>query len=245
MEQLETELIDGNAEDLLFDNIWSLFDAASEGLEKAPKDSLTQEAPLEEGAAAYIDVEDFEGPEQFLFTVLKSYVRDACNVNTSWPARKKAAEWIFCSTVPDARGIAFAETCRVFGARRTVLQARVHYQLYWAGVPYQEPLPFLCDSLPEPLYGEILLGSGEDATLLAKYLWTWPGVRADVLAREAEARFGFSSDRTLELMTRMEKSGHAALKHGFWFFISRNPDVYSAAGRRRFQWSKAFVGPFV
>ena len=238
-------VLDGeeNIEDMLFGDMWELIDAASEGLGKAPKEPLVTdhyEAPAGEG----INVEDFEGFEQYLFTVLKDNVRAASNVNSSLAVRKKAAEWIFVSHQPNSKGVMFADTCRALGARRTVLQARVQYQLYAAGVPYPEPLPFLCDPLSETLCAEILYQHGEDAMNLAKFLWKWPGIRADILATEAESRLGLTPERTLAMMTRLEDSGHAALKHGFWFFISRNPAMISVAGRRTFQWSKSFVGAF-
>lgn len=246
MSELLTEDDGGSIEDSLFDDVWDLIDAASDGLEVAPRDLSIAEQQRDDssGIDDYVDVEDFEGFEQYLFETMKQNIRAACNVNTAWSTRKRAAEWVFSSRSVNKKGVSFAEACRALGARRSVLQARVQYQLYRAGVPYPEPIPFLSDPLSEGLCGELLFRFGETAMNLGKLLWTWPGIRADVLVTQATERLSIDPDCLDGLLREMEAGGYVALKHGFWFFISRNPDVYTMTGRRRFQWSKAFIGSF-
>lgn len=237
---------DGSPEDALFGDIWELIDAASDGLETAPRDLFVAEQQRDEssGMDAHIDVEDFEGFEQYLFETMKRAIRAASNVNTVWGTRKHAAEWLFSSRTLNKQGVSFAEACRGLGARKFVIQARVQYQLYRAGVPYLEPIDFLSDPLAPTMCSELLFRYGETGMNLGKLMWSWPGIRADILVEQATDRLGFGSEQLERLLRAMEADGYVGLKHGFWFFISRNPDVYTMAGRRRFQWSKAFVGDY-
>lgn len=233
-------------EDALFGDVWDLIDAASDGLETAPRDLFVAEQQRDEtpGIDAHIAVEDFEGFEQYLFETMKRAIRAASNVNTVWSTRKRAAEWLFASRTLNKQGVSFSEACRALGGRKFVIQARVQYQLYRAGVPYPEPIAFLSDPLAPAMCGELLFRYGEIGMNLGKLLWSWPGIRADVLEEQATERLAISASRVGDILLSMEADGYVGLKHGFWFYLSRNPDVYTMAGRRRFQWSKAFVGDY-
>lgn len=232
-------------EESLFDD-WDLIEMASAGLDNAPAHSavMNEDVAEENALGDCIDIDDFEGPHQYIFANIKQQIRNACNINTTWVNRKRAAYWVFCSRSENSKGISFAESCRALGARRTVIQARVHYQLYRAGVPYQEPLDFLCDPLPEAMMGEMMYQYGQNGLDIARIMWHWPGVRADHLLSEIKSRLGIPAEDAQQILMRMEQMGYVAIKHGFWFFISRNPDVFTIAGRRRFQWSRAFTGSF-
>lgn len=243
MSEVNTDF-DADLEDSLFVDDWALLAAISPDLGRAP-DMVLGEQPMEEGLQTeHVDIEDFEAPEQFVFALMKQHIRNACNVNTAWPTRQKAADWVFMSRSEDKRGVTFAEACRALGARRSVIQARVQYQLYRAGVPFPEPLNFLCDPLHETMCAELIFTFNSDAMNIAKIMWQWPGIRADMLVAQVNERLSLNTDQTNDILRKMEMEGYVALKHGFWFFISRNPDTYPLQGRRRFQWSKAFVGAY-
>lgn len=189
--------------------------------------------------AAEVSADDYDGVEQYLFTKIKKRVRSACNVNTQWPQRNAALRWIFESMTEDREGTNFRMACQALGARHIVLQTRLQYQLYRAGVPLPEPLNILSDSLPETVAGEVLLHGSMVGLDLAREVWRWPGIRADLL-RE---RMTDLSIEQFQAKTRaLEDSGHLGLKHGCWFFISRNPDIISSQGRRRFSWARSFFG---
>lgn len=242
----EDALDEPQLEDALFGDVWDLIDAASDGLETAPRDLFVAEQQRDDtpGIDAHIDVDDFEGFEQYLFETMKRAIRAASNVNTVWSTRKRAAEWLFASRTLNKQGVSFSEACRALGARKFVIQARVQYQLYRAGVPYPEPITFLSDPVAPAMCGELLFRHGETGMNMGKLLWTWPGIRADVLAEQAMEHLGVRGDQVADLLQAMESDGYVGLKHGFWFFLSRNPDTYTMSGRRRFQWSKAFVGDY-
>jgi hypothetical protein len=183
--------------------------------------------------------DDYDGVERFIYQRLRDTVRSACNVNTIWKKRKKAIEWIFVQSETDADGGTFHEYCRALGARPIVVQARLQYQLYKAGVPLPESLPFMADALPKTVAMEVLFHTSELGVRLARAVWNWPGIRADLLRQSLDD----ISDRDFKIITeRLEETGHLALKHGFWFLTCRNPELIAARNRHQYHWSKSFLG---
>lgn len=210
-----------------------------EELPERPREVVLSEESSDGANAPEVTAEDYDGVERVVFEKIKKRVRLACNVNTLWRERILAAEWVFASQTEDKEGVTFRLACRALGARHIVLQTRLQYQLYKAGIPYQEPLPLLSDALPETVASEVLLHAGTDGLDVARQVWRWPGIRADVLRDKL-------SDIPLDIFQRvtrrLEDTGHMGLKHACWFMITRNPEMFAAEGRRRFLWSKSFLG---
>jgi hypothetical protein len=217
---------------------WDFQDAfGMESLPERPSDSVFSDQQEEDNDTAEVTSEDYDGAERVIYIRLRTRIRDACNVNTVWKKRKKAAYWIFASNTEDDSGNTFNLMCRSLGARPSVVQARLQFQLYKVGVPYPEPLPFLTDRMPETVATEILFHAGQDGLQLARHIWLWPGIRADILRREVD---DIPESDFMRITQRLEEAGHIALKHGFWFLTSRNPELVSARHRRTFHWSNSF-----
>ena len=239
-EDLSFDASNMDMEDALFGaNPWELADLLGSSLPDTPVDFLSID-PTQEEDQPGVSFEDFEGVEQFIFVRMRDQIRLACNVNTPWKRRKRAISWLFISGDQQDEDMSFNESCRALGARKMVLQTRLQYQLFRAGLPLPEPLPFLADPLPETLCMEVLLHGGELGLDIAKTLWAWPGMRVDLL----KAEFCENGDDALYNRTikHLEDAGLIGLREVYWFFISRNPDLYAIEGRRRFQWSRSFLG---
>ncbi len=239
-ETIDDFLLDGG-ENAIPATPWDFVDMLDlEALPERPSDLLAiAEDNEDELAIPEVTAEDYDGPERGIYLKLRERIRLACNVNTPSPARMAAAEWIFASNSEDKEGTTFRLACRALGARHIVLQARLQYQLYWAGIPYPEPLPIICDGLPETIASEIAYHAGMDGLDIAKTAWRWPGIRADIL-RE---RLSDIPDKQFQRATeKLEETGHLGLKHGCWFMVSRNPEMFAIEGRRRFLWSYSFIG---
>jgi len=178
-----------------------------------------------------IGEEDYSEEEAAILKVLKKHVRDACNVNTTWRRRKKALEWCFIRGIKDKNGIDFHTACMALGARPEVVLARLHHQLYVAGVPLREPLSIWIDPLPEQYESESIMAAWEDGLTLVKHVWRWPGIPVNKLQEESAIKDIFA------VLEKLEKAGLVALRFGCVFLTGRSPETVR---RRTFSWSKSF-----
>lgn len=178
-----------------------------------------------------------------LALLLKYRINDACQISSSVETRKKAIKWIFCSSdstmteicVPP---ISFRDTLSVFGARHYVIQTRVVYQLYRNCIPLRTPLPFLADGLPEiienELYGNFGVDNANNAVLLARTAWLWPGIRIDILKEECLKGWFQDGDPFDELINKMADRGYIGIANAFVFMICRNPSLKNL---KNYSWS--------
>lgn len=178
-----------------------------------------------------IDEEDYSEEEAGIFKIVKKAVRDACNVNTVWTKRKKALDWCFVRGEQGAHGIDFHTACLALGARPEVILARLHHQLYLAGIPMREPLPFWIDPLPEQYVSEAIMAAWEDGLTLAREVWRWPGIPLETLEAKSEIPNAF------EVMQKLEKAGLLAWRFGCVFLVGRGE---SRVKKRSFSWSRSF-----
>jgi hypothetical protein len=178
-----------------------------------------------------VDAEDYSEEEAVIFKVLRKHVRDACNVNTTWNKRKKALEWCFIRGEKDKNGIDFHTACMALGARPEVVLARLHHQLYVAGVPLREPLSIWIDRLPEQYESEAIMAAWDDGLALVKEVWRWPGIPIEKLESESGIPDAFA------VLQKLEKAGLLAWRFGCVFLTGRSADRVK---RRAFSWSKSF-----
>lgn len=178
-----------------------------------------------------IDEDDYSEEEAAIFKVLKKRIRDACNVNTTWSKRQKALEWCFMRGEKDKNGIDFHTACMALGARPEVVLARLHHQLYVAGVPLREPLSIWIDTLPEQYESEAIMAAWDDGVSLVKEVWRWPGIPLETLEKESGVPDAFA------VMQKLEKAGLLAWRFGCVFLTGRSTDRVK---RRSFSWSKSF-----
>lgn len=178
-----------------------------------------------------VDEDDYSDDEVAIFKVLKKRVRDACNVNTTWSKRQKALEWCFVRGEKDKSGLDFHTACMALGGRPEVLLARLHYQLYVAGVPLREPLSVWIDLLPEQYESEAIMAAWEDGVAIVREVWRWPGIPLEVLEQKAGIPNSF------DVIQKLEKAGLLAWRFGCVFLTGRSPDLMN---RRSFSWSRSF-----
>lgn len=191
----------------------------------------TEAAPGNEYDTPHINEDDYSEEEVAIFKVLKKTVRDACNVNTPWPKRQKALEWCFVRGEKNRHGFDFHTGCMALGARPEVVLARLHHQLYVAGVPLREPLPLWIDLIPEQYVSEAIMAAWDDGVAVVREVWQWPGIPLEML----EKRSGVSD--TFATMEKLEKAGLLAWRFGCVFLSGRSVD---ASKKRAFSWSKSF-----
>lgn len=178
-----------------------------------------------------VDEDDYSEEEAQIFKIVKTKMRLACNVNTTWSRRKKALDWCFVRGEQDSNGVDFNTACLALGARPEVMQARLHHQLYQAGIPLREPLPLWIDMLPEQYESEAIMAAWEDGVALVREVWRWPGIPMEVLEEKSGLPNAF------EVMQKLEKAGLLAWRFGYVFLTGRGPD---RVRRRNFSWSKSF-----
>lgn len=181
--------------------------------------------------AARIDEDDYSEEEAAILKVLKKRVRDACNVNTTWSKRQKALEWCFVRGEKDGNGLDFHTACMALGARPEVMLARLHHQLYIAGVPLREPLSMWIDVLPEQYESGAIMAAWEDGVALVREVWRWPGIPLETLEGKLGIQDAFS------VIQKLEKAGLLAWRFGCVFLTGYGPDTVK---RRNFSWSKSF-----
>ncbi len=175
-----------------------------------------------------------------LLRLLQRQIRQGCNINTPRQQRLLAVDWIFTpERVEVESGLSFDLCCRAVGLRPVLLRIRVMYQLYSSCVPLPHPLSPQAVSLPREIEREVRQRSGEVGVRLAKTIWYWPGVRADLLSRSLPA---IDDHQRMVVTERLEESGHLARCNGFWFLVGRNPMALGLRGRNRFFWSRAVEG---
>lgn len=179
----------------------------------------------------HIDGDDYSDEEAAILKVLKKAVRDACNVNTTWSKRQKALEWCFVRGEVDKNGLDFHTACMALGARPEVVLAKLHHQLYIAGVPLREPLSLWIDTLPEQYESEAIMAAWEEGVTVLREVWRWPGIPLETL----EMKSGIPD--TFAVMQKLEKNGLLAWRFGCVFLTGRSPD---ASKKRSFSWSKSF-----
>lgn len=214
--------IEGDLEDLSpFDIDWGIV---------LPKQS---DADDRQGAdTPRIDEDDYNEDEAAVLKALKTKIRDACNVNTSWPKRKKALHWCFSRDAVDKNGLDFHSACIALGARPDVIQARLHHQMYVAGVPLKEPMPaFWLAALPEQYVSEAIMAAWEEGLAIAQQIWAWPGIPLDVLEEQA------GQATTFEALQKLERAGLVAWRFGCVFLTGRSEQRVKT---RNFSWSKSF-----
>lgn len=179
--------------------------------------------------------DDYAGDQLPIYTELRKTIRTAVNINTKWKPRRKALEWCFVPEQQLASGIDFRNACLALGARPHVIQARIQHQLFISNIALPEPLPFLAIPFPEAFTNEVLMTAWELGLRFCKYLWTWPGIRADLMR-------DMLSDVSLEdfrdAADKLEKAGLIGMRLGCWFFIARGHDRMA---RRTFSWSKSIL----
>ncbi len=178
-----------------------------------------------------IDEEDYSEEEAGIFKIVKKAVRDACNVNTVWTKRKKALDWCFVRGEQGKHGIDFHTACLALGARPEVILARLHHQLYLAGIPVREPLPLWIDPLPEQYESEAIMAAWEEGLTLVREVWRWPGIPLETLEAKSDIPNAF------EVMQKLEKAGLLAWRFGCVFLVGRGE---SRVKKRSFSWSRSF-----
>lgn len=194
-----------------------------------PKQSEAEREP--DYDAPRIDADDYTNEEAAILKVLKAKVREACNVNTTWNKRQKALDWCFVRGEKDKRGVDFHTACMALGARPEVMQARLHHQLYEAGVPMREPLSLWIDRLPEQYESEAIMAAWEDGLAVVREVWKWPGIPLETL----EEKCGIPN--AFDVMQKLEKAGLIAWRFGFVFLTGRSTERVK---KRSFSWSKSF-----
>lgn len=181
--------------------------------------------------APRVDEDDYSEEEAAIFRVLKKRIREACNVNTTWSKRQKALEWCFIRGERDKNGLDFHTSCIALGARPEVVLARLHHQLYVAGVPLREPLSIWISPLPEQYESEAIMAAWDDGVAIVKKVWRWPGIPLATLESESGIPDAFG------VMQKLEKAGLVAWRFGCVFLTGRSTDRVK---RRSFSWSKSF-----
>lgn len=196
--------------------------------------AFRKQSPGDEGkhSTPHITESDYTEDEAFLLRVLKGEVRNACNAKTTTKRRRKALEWCFVRGVTNKQNVTFHSLCTALGARRDVIQARIHRQLYLSGIILEEPLPLMMDSLPWQYESEALMTAWESGVLLVQNVWRHPGIRVADLAEKM-------SDLNLaEVLEKMEPAGLVSCRFGHVFLAGRSDEVMK---RRTFSWSRSFL----
>lgn len=178
-----------------------------------------------------VDENDYSEEEAAIFKVVKKAVRDACNVNTKWTQRQKALEWCFVRGKKNSSGLDFHTACMALGARPEVVLARLHHQLYVAGVPLREPLSLWIELLPEQYESEAIMAAWGDGVDIVREVWRWPGIPLEKLEEKSGVPDAFA------VMQKLEKAGLLAWRFGCVFLTGRSPDTVK---RRSFSWSRSF-----
>lgn len=179
-----------------------------------------------------IDSDDYGEEEAFVLKILTSQVREVCNVNTSWKKRKKAWDWCFNLEARDKNGITFKDACEALGGRPEVLQAKIHNQLYTAGIPFKEEVkPFWMAQMPEHYVSESIMAAWEDGLTVVQKLWQWPGIPMNILEESVDV------EDCMETLNKLEKFGLVAWRFGCVFLIGR---ADRTTQMRAFSWSKSF-----
>lgn len=185
----------------------------------------------DEVASPRVDEDDYSEEEAAILKVVKSEVRAACNVNTTWRRRKKALEWCFVRGTKDKHGLDFHTACTALGARPEVILARLHHQLYVAGVPLREPMSIWIDPLPQQYESEAIMAAWEDGLTLVREVWRWPGIPLEHLIEKSGVPEAFA------VMQKLEKVGLLAWRFGCVFLTGRSQDLVK---KRSFSWSASF-----
>lgn len=225
----------------MFSSPWALA-ASMPALPKASDIFANRDSPDFDPRPAIAEVtqDDWEPELIPIYNVLRQMVRQAVNVNTKPGPRENALRWIFVTDSPGPHGLDFASACGVFAARPLVIQARVLHQLWVSNIPLRKALPEGAAGLPMTLASEIQARLGVEALLVARTIWRWPGIRADVL--QSQMQMAYTPEVLNRVMNNLEVNGYIAMATGFWFFVSRNFETMTAAYRRAFSWGPSFVG---
>ncbi len=224
-----------------FSSPWALA-ASMPALPKASDIFANRDSPDFDPRPAIAEVtqDDWEPELIPIYNVLRQMVRQAVNVNTKPGPRENALRWIFVTDSPGPHGLDFASACGVFAARPLVIQARVLHQLWVSNIPLRKALPEGAAGLPMTLASEIQARLGVEALLVARTIWRWPGIRADVL--QSQMQMAYTPEVLNRVMNNLEVNGYIAMATGFWFFVSRNFETMTVAYRRAFSWGPSFVG---
>ncbi len=190
-----------------------------------------------------IDAEDFESPEvRYIFQAVKDKLRMACNVNTQQAKRDQAMRWIFMRGTQDKDGLDFQHAVTALGGRHFVVQARLQYQMWRAGVGLTGPMDILADGLPGCLASEIEARIAPGLCVdMARQIWSWPAMPA----LELKKRFAeVDSMRYSAALKNLDANGYVGASGGLFYFISRNPDLMPISYLRNFSFSRSIVGDF-
>ncbi len=190
-----------------------------------------------------IDADDFESPEvRYIFLAVKDKLRTACNVNTQQSKRVQAVRWIFMRGTQDKDGLDFLHAVTALGGRHFVVQARLQYQMWRAGVGLTEPMNILSDGLPGCLASEIEARIGPGLSVdMARQIWAWPAMPALELRKHFE---DVDQLKYIAAIKNLDANGYIGMSSGLFYFISRNPDLMPLTYLRNFSFSRSIVGDF-
>lgn len=188
-----------------------------------------------------IDEGDFLDPAQrFLFKLLKTHIRSACNVNSRDAERAKALEWIFVPGTSDKDSIEFDPCCLALGGRPVVIRARTMHQFWQASILLKHPLPTLAAIPPSSIMSEIraIIGPGL-AESMARDIWYFPSIPLEILRAKYATK---ASDKEYQTaLENLDANGYIATLSARAYFISRNPALLTQGARNRFQFSTSIL----
>ncbi len=205
---------------------------------------LAREAAHHESTSGRIEEvkhveDDFTDEEWMIVTGLKAHCRRIVQPSISPKTLKKEVQWAFVRNTEDDKGLSFHLACEALGARPFVVQTLIQH--YWGLRDITiEPLPFLADPLPDPLYTESLFHAGTAGGELAKVIWGAPGQRISTSFEQVLQKHGLASTQEeLEQALRdLENAGLVKLTLGSAHFISRHPAFRRF---RRVSWARTFL----
>jgi hypothetical protein len=195
---------------------------------------FTEEKPQKDGlVGTKITVEDYDGEvDAIAYNAIKFAVAAAINKSTPKALREIAVEWLFVPGHVNDEGLNFDLVCRVLGVRPNIIRVRVQYAFYLGNIVLLNPLPFLAVSIPSILELEVLSYAGDEALRAAKYIWEFPGLRADNLT----SLMCMDAKEVRALTEKIENKGLVSVMMGHWYFTGRNPQNMSS--NNCFHWSR-------
>lgn len=121
------------------------------------------------------DADDFTDEEWVVVRAMRKFCLDA--ISPATPARRLSAcvEWIFVRGTEDKSGVSFHLACEMLYARPWVIQCLVQHFWFSRGLS-PGTLPFLADTLPEAVEHEALLHGWEGGGMIARAVWSRPGM---------------------------------------------------------------------
>lgn len=183
--------------------------------------------------------DDFTDEEWLIVSGLKTHCRRIVQTTMSPRTRKKEIQWAFVRNTEDEKGLSFHLACEALGARPFVVQTLIQH--FWGLRDIAiEPLPFLADPLPDPLYTESLYHAGTVGGELAKVIWSAPGQRVSESFDCVTLKHGLVAtvDELSEALRDLENAGLVKTTLGCAHFISRHPAFRRF---RRVSWARTFL----